>query len=450
MVVSVGQDHGLHWKFRARIQRTSLLISFTKSLCSFTMLDYFRSFIKGQKMRSTKMNDKGLDQDELIARLLSMGFEFVLVHEAVVRKHLQSVDDAVEYLLSKTSCNFEPSGASPEKVRSSTDDEGKMSMNIPDDGRSLPHDKAKVEDDKKEVISFLKVKAEPVEAPLLAECKTEVIERQEGTHGIGVKENEDERRLDQGFWVQGGAWEGFDDENFDVGKDCSSKELNCTAQVLSKKTLVIGHTCSPVPDSCPANDPAEGNSVKGTGKIDLPEEERFVPQGNQLSCVLGTRATKVLRNGRDKLAGDVNHMQAASQGTMPSSSCAQGSPSSTAVGYDASKTCQEFRVVPRQVVQPFDNNKLKPAVGMKRMMENDPSRNTSEDMRKRRAVTHLSAMAIIKQEPSLAGDGDLPNPSTGPTSMELDGTLPVGIRFMAKGGHSVTHRYLSSLLYLKQ
>jgi len=415
------------------------------------MLDYFRSLIKGQKMRSTKMNDKGLDQDELIARLLSMGFEFVLVHEAVVRKHLQSVDDAVEYLLSNASCKVEPSGESPEKVWSSTDDEGKMSMNIPDDGRSLPYDKEKVEDDQKEeVIRFLKVKAEPVEAPLLAECKTEVIERQEGPHGIGVKEIEDERRFDQGFWVQEGAWEGFDDENFDVGKDCSSKELNCTAQVLSKKTLVIGHTCSPVPDSRPANDPAEGNSVEGTGRIDVPEEERLAPQGNPLSCVLGARATKVLRNGRDKLAGDVNHMQAPSQGPMPSSSCAQGSPSSTALGYDASKTCQEFRVVPRQVVQPFDNNKLKPAVGMKRIMENDPSRNTSEDTRKRRAVTHLSAMPIIKQEPSFAGDGDLPNLSTGPTSMEIDGTLPVGIRLVAKGGLGVTHRYLSSLLYLKQ
>ena len=28
---------------------------------------------------------------------------------------------------------------------------------------------------------------------------------------------------------------------------------------------------------------------------------------------------------------------------------------------------------------PFDNNKLKPAVGMKWIMENDPSRNTSKD-----------------------------------------------------------------------
>ena len=405
--------------------------------------------MKGQKMRSTKMNDKGLDQDELIARLLSMGFEFVLVHEAVVRKHLKSVDDAVEYLLSNASCDVEPSSASPEKVWSSTDDEGKMS--IPDDGCSLPHDKEKVEDDQKDkVISFLKVKAEPVEAPLLAECKTEVIERQEGTHGSGVKEEEDERRLDQGFWVQEGAWEGFDDENFDVGKECSLKESNRTAQVLSKKTLVIGHTCSPVPDSCPANDPAEGNSAKGTGRVDVPEEERFASQGNPLSCVLGTRATKVLRNGRDKLPGDVNHTQAASLGPMPSSSCAQGSPSSIAVGYDASKTCQEFRVVPRQVVQPFDNNKSKPVVGMKRTMENDPSRNTSEDTRKRRAVTHLSALPIIKQEPSLAGDEDLPNSSTGPNSMEIDGTLPVGIRLVAKGGLSVTHRYLSSLLYLKQ
>lgn len=406
--------------------------------------------MNGQKMRSNKMNDKGLDQDELIARLLSMGFEFVLVHEAVVRKHLQSVDDAVEYLLSDASCNIETSDVSPEKVWSSTDGKGKISMNIPDDCCGLPHDKGKVEDDQKEkVISFLKVKVEPVEAPLLV-CKTEVIETPEGAHGNGVKENEDERRLDQGFWVQEGAWEGFDDDNFDDGKDCSSKELNCT-EVLSKKTLVIGHTCSPVPDSCPANE-GHCNGAKGIGGVDVLEEKGFIPQCNPLSCVLGTRATKVLRNDRGKLAGDVNHTQAASQGPTPSSPCAQGSPSSTAIGYDAlqkcpvaSKTCQEFRVVPRQVVQPFDNNKLKPVVGMKRIMENDPSRSTSEDTRKRRAVTHLSAMPIIKNEPSLAGDKDLPESSTGPSSMEIDAPLPVGMRLVVKGGPIGTHRYLPSL-----
>lgn len=393
---------------------------------------------------STEMEDERLKQDETVAQLLLMGFEHHLALEAIGNPKLHSINDVVDYLLTRDSSrDLEFPPRTCEKASSDLQDsDNKRRGNSNGDSCNLWNFKENVKAScSEDTFVCLNVKVERMNTSSTADAMKTSVE-------VSAEETQQTRGNDsiskQGFWVQEDAWAGFNDEIFnDEEPPLQNTDLaenntvsRVTVPLVPKKKLVIGH---PYQVGCAERTPV-------SNKATIPENAQSQQGGDDFSG--GERLT---RQGEPSLNADkaIHAMQKLSDRITGSSSSAQPSPRSGLMldGLQkcpsGSNSCQEFRVVLRETVQSASTDKFRPAYGTKRVLEsNSPTLLSSETVLKRNALG-LPAVpeVIIPDDSSTGGRGSSVYFSASPTCMEPIQIVNLESDSSSKDLSSSAHRF---------
>ncbi|KAG0599818.1 hypothetical protein M758_12G180800 [Ceratodon purpureus] len=334
---------------------------------------------------SNKMEDERLKRDEMVAQLLSMGFEHHLALEAMSNPKLHSIHDVVDYLLTGDLNRDAELPLRKCEIASSDlqESNSKRRANVNDGSCNLWNFKEKVKaSGSEDAFVCLDETVAPVETSSKRDAmKTSIEAPVEETQYN--RENNSSRN--QGFWPQEDPWAGFNDEIFNDDEPPLQKGntaevtivTRVTAPVVPKKKLVIGY---PYELGCTGTSPGRSKEAvpkDAQGGADVSGEERLTKQGEASSDA--EKATHGMQKLTDRLTG--------------SSSCAQTSPHSDLM-LNAVQKCstgsnswQEFRVVMREPVQSVViTDRLRPTHGTKRNLESDsPTLLSSENAMKRNA-----------------------------------------------------------------
>lgn len=346
---------------------------------------------------STEMEDVCLKEDEMVAQLMSMGFEHHLALEAIRNPKLHSIGDVVDYLLAgDSSCGVE--GPLKEHKSDLQESNCKSRVNPDDDACNMWNFKEKVKttcsDD-----ACVKVETGSMKASI--EAPSEVAEQSREKEGVNK----------QGFWVQeAGAWGGFDDEVFDDEEhlqETDTAEENIVTRVfvpfVPKKKLVIGLQSESGRNHIPPSRNEAGVSGKDNhlDGVDMPRDERLIGQGN--TSANAGKLTYGTGKLTDRLTGSTSGAAQASARNGHLLASLQEFPSS-------SNSCQEFRVVQRGPMKPIITDGNSPPCGSKRyLVSGSPTSISSESARKRCAVDRPAAPEVLIPDDFSTGGRDSSN-----------------------------------------
>lgn len=202
---------------------------------------------------SIEMEAARLTQDEMVAQLLSMGFDYYLALEVISNPNLGSLNDMVDFLLTEGSSRYVECCLGKRKnVSNDLEEIDRKNIVNPNDGScNLWHFKEEVKENIR-AARFVcsNVKVEPMETSSIL-CRTDAMKTSTEFCGDATEQmRENGGTNNQGFWVQEGAWGGFSDEVFDEEEpplhQSDAAEENIITHVVvpsvPRKKLVIGHS----------------------------------------------------------------------------------------------------------------------------------------------------------------------------------------------------------------
>ena len=316
------------------------------------------------------MEDERFKQDEMVAQLLSMGFEHHLAMEAIGNPKLQSIDDVVDYLLtgdSNRDVEFPP-GNCDKASDDSQESNSKRRVNSNDGSCNLWNFKEKVKAScsNDAFVSF------NVTVDQMKTSNTNAIKPSVEVLAEGTEQNRGNESINnQGSWFNEDPWGGFNDEIFNDEEPLQENDITeeniitrVTVPLVPKKKLVIGH---PYEVGCT-------ETILVRSKATSPENAQSQQGGASVSG-----EEKMTRQGEPSLEAEqaIHGMQKLADRVIGSNSNAQRSPR-RGLMLDAhhkcpseSNSCQEFRVVPREPVQSVIPDKFRSSHGSKKILERD-------------------------------------------------------------------------------